>query len=276
MAHTLALSTLWKEFNFSPNSEQEQAITHTAGTLFLTAGPGSSKTRVLLWRTLNLIVFHGVKPTEIFLSTFTEKAAHQLREGLRSLRGLTSHFTHQPYDLKIHDAETVRKDVEKSDSKYAQQLNVYAYIWCNLRGQQLDATAIIATALPQALKDAIETHSASTLSSELATWQPVVPIPFDQSRVDQTIADFSATVDRIEENHFAPASLKSLRERITGSAGSFASRVCRNCDARFSCDSYRDYFVESSSKRDTAFKQIFADFGNEEDHEIWMSRNLDS
>ncbi len=54
---------------------------HVDGPLFLTAGPGSGKTRVLLWRTVNLIVFNDVKPEEIFLGTFTEKAAHQLREG---------------------------------------------------------------------------------------------------------------------------------------------------------------------------------------------------
>jgi DNA helicase-2/ATP-dependent DNA helicase PcrA len=47
---------------FKPNPHQEKAILHIEGPLFLTAGPGSGKTRVLLWRTLNLIVFHDVKP----------------------------------------------------------------------------------------------------------------------------------------------------------------------------------------------------------------------
>jgi DNA helicase-2/ATP-dependent DNA helicase PcrA len=41
----------------------------------------------LLWRTLNLIVFHKVPPDAIFLLTFTEKAAQQLKEGLRALLG---------------------------------------------------------------------------------------------------------------------------------------------------------------------------------------------
>jgi DNA helicase-2/ATP-dependent DNA helicase PcrA len=49
------------------------------------AGPGSGKTRVLLWRTFNLIVFHAVEPRDIFLSTFTEKAARQLKDGLLTL-----------------------------------------------------------------------------------------------------------------------------------------------------------------------------------------------
>ena len=69
----------------SSNKEQKKAITHCNGPLFLVAGPGSGKTRVLLWRTFNLIVFHAVEPRDIFLSTFTEKAARQLKDGLLTL-----------------------------------------------------------------------------------------------------------------------------------------------------------------------------------------------
>lgn len=99
MNKNFSLETLWKEVNFKPNDSQERAIKHIDGALYLTAGPGSGKTRVLLWRTLNLIVFYGVKPNEIMLATFTEKAAHQLKEGLQSLLGLASNHTGKQYDL---------------------------------------------------------------------------------------------------------------------------------------------------------------------------------
>lgn len=89
----------WKRKNFIPNESQREAILHTDGPLFLTAGPGSGKTRVILWRTVNLIVFHKVDPQHIFLATFTDKAAHQLKEGLRSLLGLITNETGQPYDI---------------------------------------------------------------------------------------------------------------------------------------------------------------------------------
>lgn len=96
---SITLQSLFTQAGFSPNPPQRQAIDHTEGPLFLVAGPGSGKTRVLLWRTVNLIVFHGVKPEEIFLATFTEKAAKQLRDGLLSLLGLVTNQTGVPYDL---------------------------------------------------------------------------------------------------------------------------------------------------------------------------------
>ncbi len=99
MKEHLTIEQLWELSNFQPNESQKSAILNSDGPLFLTAGPGSGKTRVLLWRTLNLIVFKGVKPDEIFLSTFTEKAASQLKDGLRSLLGLVTNVTGKPFDI---------------------------------------------------------------------------------------------------------------------------------------------------------------------------------
>lgn len=90
------LESLWKDFEFKPNDEQLAAILYAEGPLFLPAGPGSGKTRVLLWRSVNLIATHQVKPEEIFLSTFTEKAALQLRNGLRTLLSATTSRMTQP------------------------------------------------------------------------------------------------------------------------------------------------------------------------------------
>lgn len=96
---TLSLEVLWAQTGFAPNDSQREAIEHVQGPLYLPAGPGSGKTRVLLWRTLNLIVFQGVAPDEIYLSTFTEKAARQLREGLRAYLSVVTAQTGQPYDI---------------------------------------------------------------------------------------------------------------------------------------------------------------------------------
>jgi DNA helicase-2/ATP-dependent DNA helicase PcrA len=93
-----SLEDLWLAANFAPTPQQREAILHSEGPLYLPAGPGSGKTRVLVWRTLNLMVYHEVPPEQIFLSTFTEKAAHQLREGVRTLLAGVSTRTGRPYD----------------------------------------------------------------------------------------------------------------------------------------------------------------------------------
>src|SRR5579859_4611508 len=95
----VTLESLWKAAGFRPNSEQDRAIRHLDGPLYLTAGPGSGKTSVLVWRTLNLIVFAEIPPDQIFLGTFTEKGAHQLRERLRGLLALVTEQTGRPYDI---------------------------------------------------------------------------------------------------------------------------------------------------------------------------------
>jgi DNA helicase II / ATP-dependent DNA helicase PcrA len=93
------LQQLWSRNGFTPNDAQRAAVLHVNGPLYLPAGPGSGKTRVLLWRTVNLIMVHDIDPARIFLATFTEKAAHQLAEGLRTLLGQASALTGRSYDV---------------------------------------------------------------------------------------------------------------------------------------------------------------------------------
>jgi DNA helicase II / ATP-dependent DNA helicase PcrA len=96
---TPPLQELFEQFRFSPNDEQYDAIRNVDSSLFLVAGPGSGKTRVLLWRTVNAIVYHGYAPEEIFLSTFTEKAAKQLIEGIQSILNVVTTFNDKHYDI---------------------------------------------------------------------------------------------------------------------------------------------------------------------------------
>jgi DNA helicase-2/ATP-dependent DNA helicase PcrA len=61
------------------NPEQRQAIMHVDGPLMIFAGPGSGKTRVIVNRTANLIMNHGVSPSAIVVVAFTNKAAAEVR-----------------------------------------------------------------------------------------------------------------------------------------------------------------------------------------------------
>ena len=107
MSDNFNIEYFWSLKNFRPNDSQSEAIFQTEGPLFLTAGPGSGKTRVIIWRTVNLIVFIKIEPKDIFLATFTEKAAHQLKEGLRSLLGAVTNHTGQAYDISGMSIGTV-------------------------------------------------------------------------------------------------------------------------------------------------------------------------
>lgn len=69
---------------FTPTQQQQAVINHLSGPALVIAGPGSGKSFSLVERIANLILNHGVKPEELFVATFTEKAANELISRLSS------------------------------------------------------------------------------------------------------------------------------------------------------------------------------------------------
>ena len=66
-------------FDFgNANEGQRLAISTAAGPVLITAGPGTGKTFTLVQRAIYLIQECGVKPEQILMATFTEKAAKEL------------------------------------------------------------------------------------------------------------------------------------------------------------------------------------------------------
>jgi len=205
----------------------------------------------MYWRKLNHIA-SGVTETEVKLNLpnqKTKKGRLFCIEGVVDIIREANRIT--MYDIKTHEPEYVRANIES----YCGQINVYAFIWQRLQGQRLDETAIIATPIPHGLQEAIRHNDPAEIEAAMNKWEPLIPIKFDTANVKQTIGEFADIVDQIEDHNFGPAPLIKLEERGEDRS-TFATRVCRNCDARFSCNSYRDY---ARKNKDRSWRK-FADF----------------
>ncbi|MGL4903402.1 MAG: ATP-dependent DNA helicase [Cetobacterium sp.] len=62
----------------SLNKSQKEAVQTIEGPLLIIAGPGSGKTKTLVERMVYMIKEKNIKPEEILISTFTERAAREL------------------------------------------------------------------------------------------------------------------------------------------------------------------------------------------------------
>lgn len=176
------------------------------------------------------------------------------------------------YDIKTHAPDEVRANTET----YARQLNVYAHIWQGLRGEPLDETAIICTAFPQPLTDALRSVDENQLAIAIANWDPVISIPYDAAGISAIVEDFAVAVDRIEDHEFLPPSLAQLREPLPGMHRPFGTAVCRNCDARFSCSPYRRYMQVGPRTAEATFRQYIEDLGPDLEREAVVAAALDA
>jgi hypothetical protein len=157
------------------------------------------------------------------------------------------------YDIKTHDPLYIRGNLHE----YEKQLNVYAHIWHGIRGEALDEIAIISTALPTELRRAFASEDDEAIRAAMDDWEPVFRLPLDADHVETTIEEFGKIVDKIEGREFSPAPVSKLRKR-SGETQAFGTRVCRNCEGRFSCESYRDY-VRTGAVRPRFDFRLFAE-----------------
>lgn len=224
---------------------------------------------LLYWRKLRDIA-ERVTDTEVQLSLPGQETPHGREFTIEGVVDIVRDNDRVVmYDIKTHDADYVRANIEL----YEQQLNVYAHIWEELRGQPLDEAAIIATNYPESVKRALSTGDPQALERALARWDPVVPISYDAARKDRTLYEFGQIVDKIEEGQFESPPVERLHDKLPGAREErFAVRVCRNCDARFSCSAYREYAGAVTHLAERGMSYFIED---DPDTEEWRTASLD-
>ncbi len=96
----------YESFRPPPNDEQREAIEQPSDeAVFIVAGPGTGKTTCLALRILKLILVDGIAPHGILATTFTVKAAAELRSrilswGFRLIEELQKDPTLLPEDVR--------------------------------------------------------------------------------------------------------------------------------------------------------------------------------
>lgn len=166
------------------------------------------------------------------------------------------------YDLKTHDPERIKGNL----TPYKEQLYIYAYIWKNLQGNELDNTAIIATPLPSKLETAIQRGNPDLIEREVKAWNPIIPMGYDEDEVADMIDNFGEVVEHIENGDFHAPDVNTLLNVPAGMKKSFAVHVCHNCDVRFSCRSYAEYMkVSKGANKNNMFKYINSRAENQDD-----------
>lgn len=68
------------------NKEQQLAVQQVSGPSVILAGAGSGKTRVLIQKVLYMIEHASVTPQHILMITFTNKAAHEMKKRMGSVK----------------------------------------------------------------------------------------------------------------------------------------------------------------------------------------------
>jgi DNA helicase-2/ATP-dependent DNA helicase PcrA len=99
------------------NNEQLEAIKSINGPVLIIAGPGTGKTTTIIARAMYLLISKKAQPEEIILTTFTEKAAFEMRDRLNQLAEELK-YTNDLHKLKVCTIHSLCNDFIKENLSY--------------------------------------------------------------------------------------------------------------------------------------------------------------
>ncbi len=94
------------------NNKQQEAVIHTDGPLLIFAGAGSGKTRVLTHKITYLLQRKKTTPNRILAVTFTNKAANEMKERVKSLLGSEANY------INIGTFHSINARILRKERKY--------------------------------------------------------------------------------------------------------------------------------------------------------------
>ncbi len=109
------------------NDDQLDAITSIEGPVLIIAGPGTGKTLTIVARTLYLLVTNKAQPDEIVLTTFTEKAAFELRDRVSNLASKIG-YKNNLHQLKVGTIHSLCNDFINKFLNYTPLKKGYAVL----------------------------------------------------------------------------------------------------------------------------------------------------
>lgn len=190
----------------------------------------------LYWRKLDQRIAAKVTETEVPLTLMNQRTPQGRAFAIHGVIDVVEeNDVVTLYDIKSHELKRIHED----KTRYAPQLEVYAHIWNQLRGQTVDQTCIISTDPPDDVKNILDYNQMNDEERRaFEKWDPVVPIEFRNDRMNETIRAFGEVVDKIETRQFTPPTVDQLRNLWRNRN---VQMICSKCDGRYSCDGYRRF-----------------------------------
>jgi len=168
------------------------------------------------------------------------------------------------HDIKSLDKEVIRGQMEG----YSEQLGIYAHIWQSLNNQKIDGASVISTAIPTEISErliGVDIHDEAAVMAILKNWDPTINVNIEQPEIAEIMKKFGDVVDKISSKEFSPANVIKLNKKPEGQNRDFGSLVCRKCDGRFSCESYRDFMKQKDGKLASLINLIHGEDGEEDE-----------
>ena len=79
------------------NENQLKAVNHINGPCMVLAGPGSGKTRVIIYRILNMVLNNNIDPRDILAISFTKASSIEMKNRANNLNPILENVTYATF-----------------------------------------------------------------------------------------------------------------------------------------------------------------------------------